>query len=118
MCVDVCHRDTSVILCLLLGLVCKSQGLSGAAHVPGAQGMLSPSMYGRAKAALLSALVLAGAAVITAVVGFVMASPTFGWTGVLRPHRIRSRPAVADLLRSVLSAQASSAAVPLAAAAA
>lgn len=43
--------------------------------------MLSPAMYSRAKAALLSVLVLAAAAVITAVVGFVMASPTFGWTG-------------------------------------
>jgi hypothetical protein len=47
------------------------------------QGMLSPSMYSRAKAALLSLLVVSGAAVVTAVVGYVMASPTFGWTGKL-----------------------------------
>jgi dolichyl-diphosphooligosaccharide--protein glycosyltransferase len=45
------------------------------------KGMLSPSMYSRAKAALLSLLVVSGAAVATAVVGYVMASPTFGWTG-------------------------------------
>ena len=38
-------------------------------------------MYSRAMAALLSLLVVSGAAVVTAVVGYVMASPTFGWTG-------------------------------------
>ena len=41
-------------------------------------------MYSRAKAALLSLLVVSGAAVVTAVVGYVMASPTFGWTGAVR----------------------------------
>ena len=51
-------------------------------------------MYGRAKAALLSAMVVAGAAVITAVVGFVMASPTFGWTGA-SPIRQPLLPAAA-----------------------
>jgi hypothetical protein len=40
-------------------------------------------MYSRAKAALLSLLVVGGAAVVTAVVGYVMASPTFGWTGAV-----------------------------------
>ncbi len=44
--------------------------------------MLSPAMYARAKAALLTGLMLAFAGVVTAVVGFVMASPTFGWTGL------------------------------------
>ena len=45
-------------------------------------------MYSRAKAALLSLLVVSGAAVVTAVVGYVMASPTFGWTGAALAPRL------------------------------
>lgn len=56
------------------------------------QGMLSPTMYSRAKAALLSALVLAGAAVATATIGYVMASPTFGWTGAAASNVVVQPP--------------------------
>jgi len=43
--------------------------------------MLSPRMYAKAKATLLVSLLVATAAVVVAIVGYVMASPTFGWTG-------------------------------------
>lgn len=45
------------------------------------QNMLSPRMYGKAKATLLVSMLVATTAVVVAVVGYVMASPTFGWTG-------------------------------------
>ena len=54
-------------------------------------------MYSRAKAALLSLLVVSGAAVATAVVGYVMASPTFGWTGAAAQNA-SSAPTTASAL--------------------
>lgn len=43
-------------------------------------------MYAKAKATLLVSLLVATAAVVVAVVGYVMASPTFGWTGAAGTH--------------------------------
>lgn len=45
------------------------------------KGMLSPKMYARAKATLLASALIAASAGVVVVVGYVMASPTFGWTG-------------------------------------
>ena len=45
------------------------------------QRMLTPKAYQQAKKLLLSAAVAVGAVIITLVTGYVMASPTFGWTG-------------------------------------
>ena len=46
------------------------------------QGLLPPKMYQRAKALVLTAGVAALGVVAFLVFGYVMASPTFGWTGV------------------------------------
>ena len=45
------------------------------------QGLLSPKMFQRAKTLVLTAGVVTLGAVASLVFGYVMASPTFGWTG-------------------------------------
>ncbi len=45
------------------------------------QNMLSPRMYAKVKATLLVSMLVATAAVVVVVITYVMASPTFGWTG-------------------------------------
>ena len=47
----------------------------------GLQGLLSPKMYQKAKTLVLTAGIVALGAVASLVFGYVMASPTFGWTG-------------------------------------
>ena len=49
------------------------------------QGMLPPQAFRQAKRLLLIGAVSGGALVVTVVTGYVMASPTFGWTGVQLP---------------------------------
>ena len=46
------------------------------------QGLLPPKMYQQAKVLVLSVGVAALVLVASLVIGYVMASPTFGWTGV------------------------------------
>lgn len=50
------------------------------------QGMLPPRAYQQAKRLLLTGAVAGGALVVTVVTGYVMASPTFGWTGEQLPE--------------------------------
>lgn len=45
------------------------------------QGMLTRKAFRQAKRLLLLGAVAGGALVVTVVTGYVMASPTFGWTG-------------------------------------
>ena len=47
--------------------------------------MLPPRAYQQAKRLLLTGAVAGGALVVTVVTGYVMASPTFGWTGAQSP---------------------------------
>ena len=55
----------------------SAEGLAGCT-----QGVLPPKMYQQAKVLVLSAGLAVLALVASLVVGYVMASPTFGWTGV------------------------------------
>lgn len=57
-------------------------------------------MYAKAKATLLVSLLVATAAVVVAIVGYVMASPTFGWTGAAGIHAGSSFESVRLILLS------------------
>ncbi len=45
------------------------------------QGMLTPKAYQQAKTLLLTSAIAGAGIVMTLLTGYVMASPTFGWTG-------------------------------------
>ena len=45
------------------------------------QGMLTPKAYQQAKTLLLTSAIAGAGVVMTLLIGYVMASPTFGWTG-------------------------------------
>ena len=51
--------------------------------------MLTPKAYQQAKTLLLTSAVVGAGVVMTLLIGYVMASPTFGWTGA---HPLRSLP--------------------------
>lgn len=50
------------------------------------QNMLSPKAYQAAKALVITVGVALIGVIFTLVIGYVMASPTFGWTGVALTH--------------------------------
>ena len=50
----------------------------------GLQGMLTPKAYQQAKTLLLTSAIAGAGLVMTLLIGYVMASPTFGWTGAAK----------------------------------
>ena len=52
----------------------------------GEQGLLPPKTYQKAKTLVLTAGVAVLGVLTTVVIGYVMASPTFGWTGMRHHH--------------------------------
>ena len=59
------------------------------------QGMLTPKAYQQAKTLLLTSAVASAGVVMTLLIGYVMASPTFGWTGAAARRSV----ATADFTR-------------------
>lgn len=69
------HCTFSELAVILIGVL-----MSGACAV-GPQGMLTEKAFRQAKTLLLTCTIAGTAVVVTLVTGYVMASPTFGWTG-------------------------------------
>jgi len=70
------------------------------------QHILPPKTYGAAKALALSAGVALMGIVLVLLVGYVMASPTFGWTGAVFTLKHLSLECLLSLLISSLFRQA------------